>query len=115
MPEKPRLRTRATVTNLSGNGPPDLRTGKCFSHPAGREAHNNGFNDGMRRDAFAARERAKAWCKLPCPVLDKCRAWVMSEESPAGSWGGVYAGMDRWDRTGKPIRYSSNGAERAPE
>lgn len=37
-------------------------------------------------------------CEGYCPLRKVCRAWVLAEESPAGSWGGVWGGLTPDDR-----------------
>lgn len=61
-------------------------------------------DDGMDRHVTPAgvskRQGAKDWCNTACPVKDTCLAYVTANEHPAGSWGGVWGGLDPWQRHG---------------
>ncbi len=56
-----------------------------------------GFEISRTRVARSGRAMAKLLCAT-CPLQQVCLAWVMQEEEPAGSWGGVWGGMDPWER-----------------
>lgn len=38
-----------------------------------------------------------------CPLIRECAEWVLAAEKPAGSWGGMYGGMDVWNRDGREL------------
>lgn len=79
---------------------PDLSQGLCVITRKGQEIAERAFREGTSIQATAARTRAKLQCAA-CPLLAECLAWVTEQESPAGSWRGVYGGKDPWDRRGK--------------
>ncbi len=85
----PHLSVPIYMSNIVGVGMPDLLGGLCQ-----REA-------GQRLAAAAVDGRRvqemKDLCTF-CPVRQKCEEWVLADETPAGSWGGVYAGMSVADR-----------------
>lgn len=76
---------------------PDWTNAACRT-PAGREASDRAY-DAISATAFSERMRVemKAWCHV-CPLMTKCREWVLAEERPAGSWGGVWGGLDPRER-----------------
>jgi hypothetical protein len=82
---------------------PDLRAGLCQT-PRGQEAFADSGNMGLTNKSIEARDRAKRLCNTaPCPVWVACRAWVKAGEDPPGSWGGVYGGLDAWNRRGGQV------------
>lgn len=88
--------------------PPDLRAGVC-RRPLAAGVVEDGFNVQLSAAGVARRARAKALCNAgPCPVREQCRAWVLREERPAGSWGGVYGGLDPWNRKGQDVVVSED-------
>lgn len=83
---------------------PDLRQGLCALSQEGRDIADAGFNTELTLSGFDAREKAKDQCRR-CAKSIECAEWVrIAEWKSPGSLGGVYAGMDRWDREGRPIR-----------
>lgn len=50
----------------------------------------------------STRDQAKTLC-AGCPERFKCAEYVADNEFPAGSWGGVWAGKDPWNRAGYRI------------
>jgi transcription factor WhiB len=66
---------------------PDLADGACRT-PAGLAVLDRGGN--------AAARQLCATC--PFATKYKCANWALSEELPAGSWGGVYGGMTPLER-----------------
>jgi hypothetical protein len=82
---------------------PDFSQGLCTS-PRGQETARGGSHDQASRAGIKARARAKNLCNAgPCPIRDRCRTWVLTQEKPAGSWGGVWGGLDPWNRQGKDL------------
>lgn len=83
---------------------PDFTGGLCTT-ARGRKAADIGMNDQISLKGISDRERAKALCNTgPCPIRDTvCRPWVLREESPRGSWGGVWGGLDPWNRRGEEL------------
>lgn len=77
---------------------PDFFGGLCTSRSGMRRA-DAGQNDQGTARGIAQRQLAKDLCEL-CPLKSACREWVTEEESPAGSWGGVWGGLDPWNRKG---------------
>lgn len=47
--------------------------------------------------ARQVREMARAACRQ-CPIREQCRAYVIGQEKPAGSWGGMWGGLDVFQR-----------------
>lgn len=87
--------------------PPDLRGGICTRESV-REIVDGGFNTEGTAAAMDTRLKAKNLCRS-CPLLEVCRSYVLAAESPAGSWGGVWGGMDPWDRQGKQVVIGLDG------
>jgi hypothetical protein len=82
---------------------PDLSAGACGTE-RGRKVIELGFNVQTSRAGIAARARAKALCTAgPCPMRMSCLRYVLSQEEPAGSWGGVFGGLDPWNRRGQEL------------
>lgn len=84
---------------------PDLSKGHCVTGGRPAQAIMDGGYDAKRTvEGFAARERAKGVCwgsdGTQCPAMSACDGWVTGYEDPAGSWGGVFAGKDQWERAG---------------
>lgn len=59
-----------------------------------------GMDRHMTKRGMELRQKAKDWCNTACPVLDQCRAYIEANEEPRGSWGGVWGGLDPWERRG---------------
>lgn len=72
---------------------PNLMAGLCRT-PSGLQLMDSMI--GKKRTAGKA-ARIKKMCKQ-CPVFDACHNWVMTAETPGGSWGGWYAGMGPRER-----------------
>lgn len=81
--------------------PPDFAGGLCTS-PAGMKIADGGQNDQASRLGIAERAAAKRLCDV-CPLKPMCREWVLSQERPAGTWGGVWGGLDPWNRKGLEV------------
>lgn len=93
---------------------PDLRGGVCF-RPEAASAAEAGMNEQASHAGIKARNRAKALCDAgPCPVRSICRSWCLTNEDPPGSWGGVYGGLDPWNRRNLQIVVRSNRIEVEP-
>ena len=107
------LRRRLRPRPLSLRAPvvpfPDLQGGVCIT-PKGREVAGAAFNDEFTVVGFERRRAAKAMCGR-CPLLEKCKEMIKAAEPTPGEFGGVYAGMDPWDRQGRPIRLVGNKVE----
>jgi hypothetical protein len=77
---------------------PDLTDGAC-AREENRFAVDAGFNTDRTPAGRRDRNRAKAVCELcPLATFQRCQTWVLTKEDPAGSWGGVYGGLDIYDR-----------------
>lgn len=61
---------------------------------------DDGMDRHMTKAGVQKREGAKAWCHLACPVIEVCAGYAKRNEFPAGSWGGVWGGLDPWERRG---------------
>lgn len=94
---------------------PDFTGGLCTSE-RGEKTAREGMNDQVSRKGIRDRERAKSLCNAgPCPIRDTlCRPWVLGQESPPGSWGGVWGGMDPWNRRGLQLVFRDGKAETVP-
>lgn len=89
---------------------PDWRKALCRQDVATADL---GFNTDFTKQGVADRAAAKALCLL-CPILLECREWIVRTEGDApGSLGGVYGGMDPWNRQGlELVRYGGRVVRR---
>jgi hypothetical protein len=87
--------------------------GALCTTPRGRKAADAGMNEQPTLNGIASRDLAKAWC-ASCPLLLECRNWVTTQEQPAGSWGGVWGGLDPWNRKGLELVIRGKRAEVIP-
>jgi hypothetical protein len=99
-PLKPEPLTAVTVADFTG--------GLCTT-AAGKKIADGGMNQEASQRAIDARGAAKAMCER-CPLKLRCKEWVTTQEKPAGSWGGVWGGMDPWNRRGKEMIISGDRA-----
>lgn len=76
----------------------DFTTGLCTIGDGVKIARDAISVEPSKR-AIRARRTAREMCEA-CPLLAECRAWVMEQEDPPGSWGGVWGGLDPWNRRG---------------
>lgn len=89
--------------------PPDFSAGLC-TLPINREVVDGGFSVEGSAAAMAKRMEAKRLC-YACPLQESvCDPYVRAAEHPRGSWGGVWAGRDPWERQGKRIIAGQRGA-----
>jgi len=92
--EKPRGPQASTIMYLNNvrrpANTPSL-TGPCKT-PEGLE-----LADRVLSGRSGSVELHRLMCQL-CPTLQRCRTWVLEEEVPAGSWGGMYGGLTVTDR-----------------
>jgi hypothetical protein len=79
--------------------PEALNRGACVT-PEGIPYAEAGMDRHMTKRGVEKRQLAKDWCKTACPVLDECRAYIQANEEPKGSWGGVWGGLDPFERHG---------------
>lgn len=90
---------RAAILNMLAAAPrptvepPDFTKAECRT-PWGVMAMD-GYVDSPQSDGRMT--AARGVCKV-CPLNTTCRTWVIAEERPAGSWGGMYAGMTPQNR-----------------
>ena len=76
---------------------PDFSKGRC-TKPGGK-----GLMDAAAIPGPGQGQRIKAakWmCLKACVVRAECLAWIDKAEVPAGSWGGIYAGLTAKERGG---------------
>lgn len=109
---KERKRARGVILQLSSATEirmPDLSAGACRT-PWGQKRHEKGFSDQVTVPSELARREAKKICRA-CPVLAACRSYTLAAESPAGSWGGIWGGLDPWNRVGKQVVIANGTAE----
>jgi Transcription factor WhiB len=86
---------------------PDLSKGSCRK-PWGRPLLDAAAAVQYRGDATRS---AQFMCSR-CPVRKRCGEWVAQAEDPAGSWGGIYAGMTPHQRRDAMSRRNNRGTER---
>ncbi len=86
---------------------PDFRGAACRSR-RGALIADEAMSLQLSLDGQQARDTAKSVC-LTCPLIELCRRFVTAYESPAGSWGGVWAGMDPWARAGTDVFINEGG------
>lgn len=96
--------TRPPEVELPTAGPRNIKhhSAPNWYHAVCRKPENYaivdaGFDAGKNADAALGRIKAKDLCRS-CPLRKACASWALQEEDPAGSWGGVWGGMDPWDR-----------------
>jgi hypothetical protein len=88
---------RAPVVDPMGmRKAPDWRHGLCSKDLA---TADGGFDDAFSHKGYKLRHAAKELC-VACPLLAACGRFVTANEEPAGSWGGVWGGMDPANRRG---------------
>ena len=109
----PRVRLTPVTPNPVSRRSPNFLTAACRT-PAGLRIADQGANDQATLAGIAARELAKKQCRDECPLLVRCAMWVTSQESPAGSWGGVWGGLDPWNRKGLELIITGGRAEVIP-
>jgi hypothetical protein len=86
---------------------PDLSAGACRA--AGAE-FGEGADTKLTHVAIDARLSDRTVCEsCPLKAARACRAWVLAQESPAGSWPGVWGGLDQWQRVGQEVIRDSKG------
>ena len=73
-----------------------------------------GFNEEMSKDGIASRQAAKDLCSdCPLSMFRECKAWIIAKEKASpGQFGGVYAGMDKWNRQGFDVRFTNGRIEK---
>lgn len=76
----------------------DFTTGSCTVGDGVKIAQDAISVESSKR-AIRARRAARKMCET-CPLLTECRTWVTEMEDPPGSWGGVWGGLDPWNRRG---------------
>lgn len=81
--------------------PPNLAGGAC-TQPWSAKDVEGGFNTMASTAGIEARAAAARVCGV-CPLKQACLDWVTAAEEPRGSWGGVWGGLDPWERMGKRI------------
>lgn len=108
----PRVRLQPPAPEPVTKRSPNFSEGLCAT-PRGMAAADQGMNDQASLSGIAARRLAKNWC-ANCPMLAVCEEWVTTQESPPGSWGGVWGGMDPWNRKGLELIIRDGKAEVIP-
>lgn len=92
--------------------PPDLSTGLCHS-TGGRGIAELGMNLSTTQTGIDDRAQAKDLC-YSCPARKACAEYVLANEMPRGSWGGVWGGLDSWNRKGRELIISDSGSRQIP-
>lgn len=88
---------QAVARNIHHYDAPEWTKAACRA-PEFRGIVDAGFEVAMKKSAMEGRARAKELCHYRCPMQEICAGWVLQEEDPPGSWGGVWGGMDPWER-----------------
>lgn len=107
-----RARLQLPVPQLAEIRSPNFIEGLC-AKPGGMAYADKGMNDQASHRGIAERQEAKNLCAA-CPMLQECKAWALGQEKPAGSWGGVWGGMDPWNRKGLELVIRGGKAEVIP-
>lgn len=113
----PSIKTLKPVQVPDGIRAADLSRGRCVTHktaPAIFDAAHDAAS-ALTHAAVRARSLAKAMCLgqggiPPCPVLALCRSNVLRDEDPAGSFGGIIAGMSMTERRAMASRVKRGAA-----
>ena len=86
---------------------PDWIKGSCTTDVATADL---GFDTEYSPKGSKNRLAAKRMC-WDCPIMRECGDWVIAAEGEdKGSLGGVYGGMDKWNRRGFDLQVSWSGA-----
>lgn len=91
---------------------PDFSRGLC-ARPENLSIADMGLSDQATHRGIERRQIAKDLCEA-CPLKRRCQDWVTTQESPAGSWGGVWGGLDPWNRRGETLIIKNGLAEVIP-
>jgi hypothetical protein len=79
-------------------------------------AREKGFNLEVSKRGISDREEAKSLCQdCPLSMFRECGEWIKKQEcDKPGILGGVYAGMDRWNRQGVQLALVDGTIKRIP-
>lgn len=99
--DRPSAYVSRNASNNLTRAMPDLAEGSCRSM-LGQKNADLGMNTSVSSFGIADRARAKDQC-WSCPVVKVCQRYVLAGEKPAGSWGGVWGGLDLWNRQGLEV------------
>lgn len=82
---------------------PDWQKAACRTNVRIAE---RGFNEDVSRRGIADRQAAKDLCtECPAALFAQCKTWIKFKEGHRpGELGGVYAGMDKWNRQGTDLQ-----------
>lgn len=109
---KSEAKPESTAAALVEVRTPDFSAGLCTSR-AGMKVADGGQNDQASHKGIALRQKAKDLCGV-CPLRAMCLDWVTGHESPPGSWGGVWGGLDPWNRRGQEMTIQDGRAKVVP-
>jgi hypothetical protein len=90
------------VTLAAAVREPDWTKGVCTT-PLGAAIFDDSFEESLAATEIKNRNRAKNVCLTSCPLLDQCAAWITSREKIPGCLGGIWGGMDKFNRAGLEI------------
>lgn len=92
---------------------PNWQRGACRADVTTAEL---GFNDEVSKKGIADRMAAKELCQdCPMSMFRQCQSWIVAKEAGMpGVMGGVYAGMDRWNRQGFELALVGRTIKRTP-
>jgi hypothetical protein len=94
------------ISTAPKSSDPDWLKGACMEDSS---AVDLGFDTTVSYDGVKNRAIAKALCDF-CPIKRECGDWAVRTEGGApGSLGGVYGGMDPWNRKGIDVRLNDAG------
>ncbi len=94
------------VSTAPRSSDPDWTMGACLSDHA---LIDLGFDTTVSHQGISYRNAAKFLCDS-CPIKRECGDWVVrTEGNDPGSLGGVYGGMDAWNRKGMDLRENESG------
>lgn len=109
---KKELRGLPVGTNVFKKMPESLAQGACVT-PIGIMNADRGQQTHATAEGIKGREIAKRQC-WDCPVQRDCLLFVLEHESPRGSWGGVWGGLDPFNRIGKEMIRVEGGTDFVP-
>lgn len=89
---------------------PNFRGAACLQ-PWAQEIVDRSFSLYGGTGGIERREEMRVKVCGVCPFIRDCAAWVLAAETPAGSWGGMYGGLDVWNRAGHELYIGVDGIQ----
>lgn len=106
---KKKLRITPQSTNVFMDMPESLAQGSCVT-PIGLANADKGQQIHANAEGIRDREVAKQQCRS-CIAQRDCLLFVLKNEEPAGTWGGVWGGLDPFNRIGKEMIQVEGGTD----